>query len=142
MIAAINSAEIIPLENNANNKRIAVLGDVEEAGELSNSMHEEIIRCVNESNFSHLIITGNKLITACKSIATREDLKVILCDNRIKAINELRNLVPNSGDLVLFKSSHSGHLEEVMLSVFPETRILINEEREKELFWRKKIAIS
>lgn len=142
MIAAINSAEIIPLENNANNKRIAVLGDVEEAGELSNSMHEEIIRCVNGSNFSHLIITGSKLITAYKSVATREDLTVILCDNRIKAINELRNLVPNSGDLVLFKSSHSGHLEEVMLSVFPETRSLINEERKKELVWRKKIAIS
>jgi UDP-N-acetylmuramoyl-tripeptide--D-alanyl-D-alanine ligase len=57
--SAIKSAEIIPLNEKASgkNRRIAVLGDVEEAGELSQQTHEDIINIVNNSLFDHLIIT-------------------------------------------------------------------------------------
>ena len=142
MKAAINSAEIIPLKDSSKNRRIAVLGDVEEAGELSELMHKEIVQYVSDSCFHYLITSGKKLKAACHNMNTRSDLKIILCDDNNHVVYELNKLAPCDGDIVLFKSSHSGHLEKVMLSVFPETQLLINEEREKEIAWRKKIAIS
>jgi len=142
MKAAINSAEIIPLKDNSKNRRIAVLGDVEEAGELSELMHEEIVKYVNDSCFNYLVTSGKKLKVACKRVNTRSDLNIILCDDNNYVVEELKKLSPFDGDIVLFKASHSGHLEKIMFSVFPETQYLINEEREKEIGWRKKIAIS
>lgn len=142
--SAIKSAEIIPLNEKASgkNRRIAVLGDVEEAGELSQQTHEDIINIVNNSLFDHLIITGKKLKAAFEKSKTREDLMVYCCDNHKQAIDELKKLSTIDGDIVLFKSSHSGHLEKIMFSVFPETKSLIEEEKQKELAWRKIIIIS
>lgn len=142
MKAAINSAEIIPLKDDSKNKRIAVLGDVEEAGELSELMHKEIVQYVSDSCFHYLITSGKKLKAACHNMNTRSDLKIILCDDNNHVVYELNKLAPCDGDIVLFKSSHSGHLEKVMLSAFPETQYIIDEEREKEIAWRRKIAIS
>ena len=142
--SAIKSAEIIPLNEKASgkNRRIAVLGDVEEAGELSQQTHEDIINIVNNSLFDHLIITGKKLKAAFEKSKTREDLMVYCCDNHKQAIDELKKLSPNDGEIVLFKSSRSGQLEKVMLSVFPETQYLIKEEEKKVNAWHKKITIS
>lgn len=142
--SAIKSAEIIPLNEKVSekNRRIAVLGDVEEAGELSQQTHDDIIKIVNDSLFSHLIITGKKLKAAFEKSKTREDLIVCCCDNHKQAIDELKKLSPNDGDIVLFKSSRSGQLEKVMLSAFPETQYLIKEEEKKVNAWHKKITIS
>lgn len=142
MKAAIDSADIIPLKDDLKNRRIAVLGDVEEAGELSELMHEDIVRYVNDSRFNYLITSGKKLKTACEKENTRSDLKIILCDDNNHVADELKGLSLCDGDIVLFKSSHSGHLEKVMMSVLPETQYLLNEEKDQEMAWRKKIAIS
>lgn len=140
--AAVVCAANIPLPQNAEGRRIAVLGDVEESGELSEAMHEDIVRYVDNSNFNILLTLGNKLNGAIRNVNTRESLIVLSCKDHAHAIDELRKLKPKSGDLVLFKSSHSGHLEKIMLSVFPETKSLIEKERVDELEWRKKIMMS
>ena len=138
--SAINSAQMIPMS--ATVRRIAVLGDIEEAGEMSISMHDDVIQCVNESEFDYLLITGKKLRDAYHRATMRNNINVILCDDNNHAIEELKKLNPKSGDLVLFKSSHSGRLDQIMFSIFPEAELLLVEERKKENVWRKKIAIS
>lgn len=97
---------------------------------------------INFTLLWHLIITGKKLKAAFEKSKTREDLVVYCCDNHKQAIDELKKLSPNDGDIVLFKSSRSGQLEKVMLSVFPETQYLIKEEEKKVNAWHKKIIIS
>ena len=140
--AAVVCAANIPLPQNTLGRRIAVLGDVEESGELSEAMHEDIVGYVDNSNFNILITLGKKLNNTIKKVKTRESLVVVPCEDHSQAIDELRKLNPQSGDLVLFKSSHSGHLERIMLSVFPETKSLLEKERAEELKWRKKIMMS
>jgi UDP-N-acetylmuramoyl-tripeptide--D-alanyl-D-alanine ligase len=144
--SAIDSAQTIPLScvngENSVPRRIAVLGDIAEVGDLTMSMHEDVIRYVDESNFDYLFFAGSKLKAAWSNVKTRDSLKVVVCEDNKHIVSELKKIAPSDGDLVLLKGSHSSHLEEVMLSSFPETRTLITEERKAEITWRKKVVIS
>lgn len=138
--AAILCSSSIPL--NYRGRRIAVLGDVEESGLLSEGMHEDIVKYVDNSNFDILIALGEKLNKAISTVNFRESLRIISCANHEEAIYQLNNLKIGDGDLVLFKASHSGHLEKIMFSVFPESTSLMDQERKEELIWRRKIMMS
>ena len=138
--SAIESAQTIPLIPNG--RRIAVLGDVEEVGELSNSMHKSIIGFVDKSNFNDLIITGKKLNDAYQESQVRDDLNVTYSNDKSQTINTLQNMKLKAGDLVLFKSSHSGHLEDVIMELYPETKCLLDEEKVLQHKWRKKVVFS
>ena len=142
--AAIDSCQTIPLIgcDGRRPRRIAVLGDVEEAGSLSHDMHVEIVQYVAKSNFDILIVAGEKLAQAVEHISNSESLKIMICTNHESVVDAIKSINLNSGDLVLFKSSHSGHLEKVMLRSFPECEEIVKKERESEIKWRKKIAIS
>ena len=117
MKSAIDACDLIPVKG----KRIAVLGDVEEVGEKSDEMHKEIIEYVNSSKFDQLLLVGEKMKKAFGSSTVRDSLKVVWN----ASIDELAKQVKtnsDSGDLVLFKSSHSGNLDKCIVEVWPEFR--------------------
>lgn len=140
MASAINAAELIPLVGEP--RRIAVLGDIAESGELAEQTHNEIIQYVNDSNFDILITLGKNLETAIKQVEKRDSLKTFECDSHFQVEETLKKLNLHEGDLVLFKSSRHARLENIMVNVFPESKILLTEAKQLEYLWRKKVIMS
>jgi len=112
--SAINAASEIPIKG----KRIAVLGDIAETGDYTESTHAELIDIVNNSNFDVLLALGENICKAIKDNRVRDDLTVISCENH-KQLNKVLRKTMKRGDLVLFKASHSGRLDKSLRSVFP-----------------------
>ena len=117
MKSAIDACDIIPVKG----KRIAVLGDIEEVGEMSEAMHKGILEYVNASKFDQLLLIGEKMKKAYGVSTVRDTLQV----SWFASIDELAKSVKknsNSGDLVLFKASHSGNLDKCIVRIWPELR--------------------
>lgn len=117
MKSAIDACDLIPVKG----KRIAVLGDVEEVGEMSEAMHKEIIEFVNSSKFDQLMLVGEKMKKALGASSVRDSLEV----SWDASIDELAKRVKDkskTGDLVLFKASHSGNLDKCIVKIWPELR--------------------
>ena len=113
--SALEAADNIPVEG----KKIAVLGDVEEAGDMSEKTHCEILDSVNNSEFDVLYAYGEKLGAALADYHwTRDNLKIIAVDNKKDMIQSLKKNI-NNGDLVLFKASRKSALEEVIKALYP-----------------------
>ena len=112
--SAMNAAQIIPI----NGKRIAVLGDVAEAGEYTQSTHLEIVDIINESKFDMVFTFGKELIDAISKSEMRDSVSIHTFKNQ-KDMNKALKKTMKSGDLVLFKASHSGNLEASVRAVFP-----------------------
>ena len=111
--SAVEASQNIPVKG----KYIAVLGDIAETGDLSESTHLEIADIVNQSQFKVFLAFGPQICDAVKKTTFREDLVVIPCQNR-KILNANIKKYAKRGDLVLFKSSHSGHLNHSILATF------------------------
>lgn len=117
MKSAIDACDIIPVKG----KRIAVLGDIEEVGDMSEAMHKEIIEYVNSSKFDALMLIGEKMKKANEASSVRNTLEVdwsASIDELAKKIKEKAK----SGDLVLFKASHSGNLDKCIVKIWQELR--------------------
>ena len=114
MQSAFLAADKIPITG----KRIAVLGDVAEAGDYTAATHSEIVEIVNNSTFNVVLTCGEELKKALKSECLREDLEVFTFNTQTEMNRALKTICRN-GDLVLFKSSHSGNLQNTIRSVFP-----------------------
>ncbi len=112
--SAITAAAEIPVKN----QRVAVLGDVEEAGEFSDDIHREIVEAVNGSNFSVVLFYGPKMIKAASEVTTRESLQVICCETREK-LNATVKKYAAAGNLILFKASRKSRLEEAIAATWP-----------------------
>ena len=115
MLSAIDAANGIAVEG----KRIAVLGDVAEAGSISLEMHREIVKQVNESDFSHLLTIGDEFRKALAEEPVREGLIIA----QAKDLTELSHMIKSvvqKGDLVLFKASHSSNLSHCIKMVWPK----------------------
>ena len=115
MKSAMDACDLIPVKG----KRIAVLGDVEEGGELSDKMHQEILGYVNDSLFDNLLYIGDKM---GKAVASCEGIKETLSVNGCKSIDDLADAVKGlvqRDDLILFKASHASHLESCIKKVWP-----------------------
>lgn len=111
--SAIEGAQNIPIKG----KYVAVLGDIAEAGDYSESTHLEIADIVNKSKFKVFLAFGPQICDAVKKTTFRDDLVVIPCENR-KKLNANIKKYSKRGDLVLFKSSHSGHLNHSIRATF------------------------
>ena len=112
--SAIVAADQIPVTG----KRVAVLGDVAEAGSYTQSTHMEIVDIVEESSFHVLMTCGRELKKAFENKNHRNDLLVLTFNTQNEMNKALKRKIRN-GDLVLFKSSHSGNLQSTIRSVFP-----------------------
>lgn len=117
MKSAIDACDIIPVKG----KRIAVLGDVEEVGEVSKAMHREIIEYVNSSKFDVLMLVGEKMKEAVETSNIRDDLNVGWSSSIDELAKKVKRVAKN-GDLVLFKASHSGNLDKCIVKVWPELK--------------------
>lgn len=127
MKSAINTANQMSVRG----KLIAVLGDIEEVGDESRSMHREVIDCVNNSNFEALITIGEKMKEATLGFERRDSLAIINCDTIEEIVNILKTVI-ESGDLVLFKSSHVYHLEKCIKALWPHEYREIKQSVKKE----------
>jgi UDP-N-acetylmuramoyl-tripeptide--D-alanyl-D-alanine ligase len=112
--SAVNASCDIPIKG----KRIAVLGDVAEAGDYTESTHLEIVDIVNNSTFDVLLTYGTELQKAISNSKMRENLTVLTFDNQ-KDMNKAIKQQIKKGDLVLFKASHSGKLKDSIAATFP-----------------------
>ena len=115
MKSAIETASNIPIKG----KRIAVIGDVEECGEVSEEMHMEILNYANSSKFDVLYTIGEKMRKALGAIILRDSLENKHFQNIDSLAFELKHIVC-SGDLVLFKASHASNLGECIVKVWPD----------------------
>lgn len=114
MKSAINAANEISIPG----KRIAILGDVAEAGATSFETHKSIIRYVNDTAFNYLITIGPELERAKKNVSTRDDL-IVRSARTIKELSIIIREIVQPGDLVLFKASHASNLRECIKIVWP-----------------------
>jgi len=114
MKSAIEGADLIPVTG----KRIAVLGDIKEGGEISSEMHCEVIQTVCNSKFDYLITLGEEMETASKNVNEIDRLYVKNCQSLEEVTSTLKKLL-QSGDLVLFKASHSMELEKCINELWP-----------------------
>lgn len=132
MKSAIEACDTIPVLG----KRIAVLGDIAEVGDLSEEMHNDVITFVNESLFDVLFILGDKLKKASEIATIRDSLQVLTFDNRNALSKEIEQMV-GSGDLVLFKASNASNLKECVIRVWPDIGpVLQNTKKHKSFrFW-------
>ena len=112
--AAIDAAERIPVEG----KRIAVLGDIKESGTLASEMHTNVMQYVVQSKFDYLITIGEEMCNAADSIKNNGKLDIHKCQSLDEVTTRLKE-IKNSGDLVLFKASHSMELEKVIMALWP-----------------------
>lgn len=117
--SAIKASAIIPIQG----KRIAVLGDIEECGEYSFSVHNSILDAVEDSNFDELYALGDELARAIAGYKFRNTLAVKSCKDRTELINALRKSV-DANDLVLFKASRKSALEKVISALWPITYMI------------------
>ena len=115
MLSAIEAANGIAVEG----KRIAVLGDVAEAGSISLEMHRGIVRRVNDSDFSHLFTIGDEFRKALAEEPAREGLTIAQAKD-LKELSYMVKGVVQKGDLVLFKASHSSNLGQCIKMVWPK----------------------
>lgn len=136
--SAVQAAEKIPV----NGKRIAVIGDIAETGDFTESTHNELIDIVNNSNFEILIAYGVNTCVAAKHFNCRGNLKVICCDDRSSLNKSIKENVKR-GDLVLFKASHSTGLEKSLRKCFPKSCIIKTLEYYwPQLTWRLKVLLN
>lgn len=115
--SAIDGAAQIPVTG----RKIAVLGDVEEAGVFSESTHKDMIDSVLKSDFDGLFLYGDKLKEAFEALdkeKMRDTLQIAFCDSKTEIGERLRKEL-SDGDLVLFKASRKSALEDIIKALFP-----------------------
>jgi len=132
--SAIDATSYIPVKG----KRIVVLGDIEEAGDISETMHQEIVEHVNKSDFDVLLTLGTKINKALLDTQFRDSLYVHSYSSISELSNKLKEIA-NSGDLVLLKASRASHLEKCIEIVWPQiySELLKTQKRDETGFNRR-----
>lgn len=139
MRSAIIAADEIPVTG----KRIAVLGDIEEAGDFSHEIHKEVISAVDASKFDVLLLYGQKMHQAAKEVKTRDSLEVICCQDKSAVSGQIKSRSPQGGDIILFKSSRKSAIEDTIKATWPLTyRMKMLEYYWPIIKWRLKVILS
>ena len=99
----------------AEGRRIAVLGDMLELGDMSAQLHEEVGKMVKEAGINMLYCYG----TAAKGIAAKAGDQIgVFCTEDAHVLTTQLQSCLKPGDVVLFKASHSMHLEQIIEAVY------------------------
>lgn len=137
--SSFKAAESIPLKNG---KRIAVIADVEEAGVVSDETHLQIVDIINKSNFDVVIAYGSKLNKAIEHYSSNLRTGIIRCSSFGQVMQALNSNI-RKGDLVLFKASHSWHLDKCIKQKWPISYFwMLLKEKIPYLFWRISIEFN
>ncbi|HEX7859882.1 MAG TPA: UDP-N-acetylmuramoyl-tripeptide--D-alanyl-D-alanine ligase [Verrucomicrobiae bacterium] len=109
MQAALETLHVFPCKG----RRIAVLGDMGELGDTSDSAHEEVGRRAAEKGVDCLVAVGKSsglMAQAARTAGLRTVLQLPEVENVGPAVTEL----VRPGDVVLVKASRSARLERVI----------------------------
>ncbi len=101
-------------------KRIAVLADMAEFGEMTEFAHREVGKIVSESQGIDLVISYGKHSKFIDDSITNEKIKHYYASTREELDSLLKENV-ESGDVLLFKGSRSNHLEKSIKKLCPIT---------------------
>ncbi len=98
-------------------RRVAVLGDMLELGEHSESLHAAVGEMAKNAGIDLLFCFGS----AAKTIAANagSDVQCFCTEDAEMLTTELQKTL-QSGDCVLFKASHGMHLETIIASLYGE----------------------
>lgn len=100
-------------------KRIAVLGNMEELGDISNEQHCLVGEMVSRSSVDVLITYGKKAEEIAAHAKTN-NLKIYHTTDFKTLIHLIKENI-NTGDAILLKASHSVNFERCIRKVFPIT---------------------
>lgn len=114
--SAIESASTIPLSNGS--RKIAVIADVEEAGIVSEEMHKNIVDVLNKSDFDTILAYGPKLNKAIADYDKPIVKNIVRCNDFVDVMRALK-ANNKKNDLILFKASHSWHLDKCIKKLWP-----------------------
>lgn len=137
--SAIVTAGMIPTTG----KRIAVIGDIEEAGSTSEQIHCDVIQTIAKSSFKYLFTYGPKMKTAVERVkGISPTLKISTYLDKKDLAKDLRDIaVP--GDLILFKASRKSALETIIESIWPKSyKAQMRSYSLAKLKWRLKVIFS
>lgn len=139
---SIESAVTTAGRINVQGKRIAVIGDVEEAGDISDDLHKKIVEIVSDSSFEYLLTYGPKMKRAVESSSVRDSLNISYFLDKKELASVLKRIV-KSNDLVLFKASRKSALETIVKQIWPKSyKKEINALTLAKLKWRLKVIFS
>ncbi|NLP27133.1 MAG: UDP-N-acetylmuramoyl-tripeptide--D-alanyl-D-alanine ligase [Clostridiales bacterium] len=103
---------LLQIKINCGERKIAVLGDMLELGEMSRQLHENIGRLPEMSSVDMLFTYGNES-EYISNKAKELGIRVKHTSDKNRLINELKAYLKPE-DVVLFKGSRGMHLEEVI----------------------------
>ncbi|MGN1203083.1 MAG: UDP-N-acetylmuramoyl-tripeptide--D-alanyl-D-alanine ligase [Eubacterium sp.] len=110
-------AAITTLSNTRGNKKIAVLSDMLELGEYSQTAHEEVGKLVADANIDYLLTVGEMSKYIVCSAKDNNMKNALHFDSKEELANKLLEIL-DAGDAVVFKASRGMKLEDVIHSVY------------------------
>lgn len=108
-------AAISVLKGFKNGRKIAVLGNMLELGEYSNTGHKDVGKFVKNSNIDILITVGDqaKMIANGAKETGMADDKIFICDDNTSAIKTLKKIIEKN-DIILVKGSRGMGMEKIV----------------------------
>lgn len=110
-------AALRTLRDTAGNRKIAVLGDMLELGDYSETAHSMVGEMVAENDIDYLLAYGENAKYYVSSAEKNGCKNVYLFDNKETLADEL-SYIASDNDVVLFKGSRGMRLEDVMNIVY------------------------
>ncbi len=98
------------------NRRLAVLGDMLELGEISESAHEELGATVAENGYNILIAVGQFRASLAKGAKQKGMENVFEFENSVQAGEVLKTMVEEN-DIILVKGSQGARMEKVVKNI-------------------------
>lgn len=120
-LMAINTFSALPLSNNS--KRYAVLGDMLELGDYSETGHEEVGRRVAESHVDFLVTVGERARTICREarLAGFDGGAMFCFAEAMEVVRFLKEHL-RPGDAILVKGSQAMRLERIVKELMAEPK--------------------
>ena len=115
MKSAISTCDTMPVSG----KRVAVLGDIAELGDITEDVHREVMDAVSNSKFDCLLTIGDEMKKASARLAHEGKVSVKNVVSLDDLSSEIKSIA-RQGDLLLFKASHASHLEKCILKIWPQ----------------------
>ena len=98
------------IEQSADGKRIAVIGDILEAGEKEEEVHRELGRILADTDMDILLFYGKSTAFSAEEAGKVTDKKVYHIENRSELIKMITEVI-SRGDLLFVKGSRGTNLE-------------------------------
>jgi|688.fasta_scaffold00063_76 UDP-N-acetylmuramoyl-tripeptide--D-alanyl-D-alanine ligase len=130
-ISALKSASDYKKSNSLAGRKIAILGGMLELGDLDDEGHGRVGKMLSELNFDQVVLVGDLAKKILKGI-NNPNIKIHFCENStIAGEYIIKNLNPDSGDIILVKGSQGIRMEHIV-------KVLMkNPEEAKDLLCRQ-----